>query len=167
MQKLLLKSIYMLCKWCRSSYKEDNKISFAFLRFFSDFIWIFQGTGSSWNKTKNLLQTWPLERFKSSQICHWGLHKGPCTVLTSHMCPQRRGWAHRRWGGARVGKQARVWLGSPRFDWRRWFDRRGTRRCPAARQRRRLRCGSVSGAMWGPTKPCTRVGARVMPRGEA
>jgi hypothetical protein len=47
MQKLELKSIYVLCRNCSSSHTEHNKIGFAIFGFFYDFISILLVTGLS------------------------------------------------------------------------------------------------------------------------
>jgi hypothetical protein len=55
MQKLELKSIYILCRNCSSSYIVHNKIGFAIFGFFYDFILNSQFTGSKSKIWKNLL----------------------------------------------------------------------------------------------------------------
>jgi hypothetical protein len=64
MQNLELKSIYILCKNCSSSYTKHNKIGFAIFGFFYDFILNLQTTGSKGENWKNLLAHKPSELLK-------------------------------------------------------------------------------------------------------
>jgi hypothetical protein len=64
MQKLELKSMYILCRNCNSSYTEHNKIGFAIFGFFYDFILNLQYTGSKSKSWKNLLALKPSELLK-------------------------------------------------------------------------------------------------------
>jgi hypothetical protein len=47
MQNVELKSIYILCRICSSSYTEYNKIGFAIFGFFYNFIFNLQGTAKT------------------------------------------------------------------------------------------------------------------------
>jgi hypothetical protein len=72
-----------------------------------------------------------------------------------------------RWGGCRQTCDGVLGLGSPGSSWGWSWGRKGARRWTTTRQWRRSCFGLSSGEMWGPAKPCVRVGARVMPMGEA
>jgi hypothetical protein len=65
----------MLCKSCRPTHKEYNKIGFAIFGFFYDFIWILQASAKTHKRVKNLIANRPLERFESSQIYPWFAQK--------------------------------------------------------------------------------------------
>jgi hypothetical protein len=54
----------MLCKNCRTSHTENNKIGFAFFGFFYDFIWILQVAAKTHQRGKILFTKKPLESFK-------------------------------------------------------------------------------------------------------
>jgi hypothetical protein len=151
MQKLQLKSIYKLCKSCRFCHQEYNKIGFAILVFFYDFLWFLQATGPRGKELKNLFGHQPLERFETSPKCSWVCTRVPARIKSSHRCPSAAGdslpavIAGRTWSTNGTGH-----IGcSPE---RRW---------PVARQWLHGRCGSDSGAMWGWAKPWVAVGARV------
>jgi hypothetical protein len=58
MQKLELKSIYILCRNCSSSYTKHNKIGFAF-GFFYDIILNLQATGLKSKTGRIYLHTSP------------------------------------------------------------------------------------------------------------
>jgi hypothetical protein len=51
----------MLCKSCRSSHIEHNKIGFAIFGFFYDFIWNLQVTAKTHQRVKNHFTKRPLE----------------------------------------------------------------------------------------------------------
>jgi hypothetical protein len=147
---------------------DNRKIGFAFLGFFCDFIRFFQATGPNKKETKNLLSTQTLERFESSHICPRDLHRGPYTVFGFTHVPSTVGASSppARWGRRRQTSEGNLRFGSPGSDWRWWFDRRGTRQWPVAKQQRCLRSDANSGEMRGPTKPCVGVGAQVEAREE-
>jgi hypothetical protein len=71
MQKLKLKSIYMLCGKCSSSHKEHNKIEFAFFGFFYDFIWILQDPVKAHKRGEIHFAIKPLESVECLQLCPW------------------------------------------------------------------------------------------------
>jgi hypothetical protein len=51
----------MLCRNCKSSHTEHNKIGFAIFGFFYELIWNLQVTGSLHKTGKNLIALSPLE----------------------------------------------------------------------------------------------------------
>jgi hypothetical protein len=55
MQKLELKSIYMLCRNCSPSHTKHNRIGFAFFGFFYDFILNLQVIGPKSQTGRNYL----------------------------------------------------------------------------------------------------------------
>jgi hypothetical protein len=61
MQKLKLKSIYMLCRNFGSSHTKHNKIGFAIFGFFCDFTRFFKAAAKTQHRVKNLLSPHPLE----------------------------------------------------------------------------------------------------------
>jgi hypothetical protein len=92
MQKLSHKSIYNLYKRCRSTHKEYNKIDFAFLGYFYDFIWILQDSAKTPKRLKNLFMSRPLERFGPSQIFPRFAPKTLERAQTMQCGPQAWGW---------------------------------------------------------------------------
>jgi hypothetical protein len=117
MQNLELKSIYVLCRNCSSSYTEHNKIGFAVFGFFYELILNLQVIGSNNKNWKNLLALRPLRLLK--------LHNQTLAFNTqtlgdkspSQLYPPAVEQARRRRGRAGGGKQARgmgdwthVWL---------------------------------------------------------
>jgi hypothetical protein len=80
MQKQELKSIYILCKRCRSSDTEHGKIGFAIFGFFCDFIRILQGAAETHKGGKILITFRPLEDLKAHNHTP-GLRQGPWKFL--------------------------------------------------------------------------------------
>jgi hypothetical protein len=70
-QKLTPKSIYMLCKSCRSSHTDHSEIGFAIFGFFFDFIRILQGAAETHQRVKKHFANWTMERSKASQPYPW------------------------------------------------------------------------------------------------
>jgi hypothetical protein len=107
MQKLELKSIYIFCRNCSSSYTEHNKIGFAIFGFFYDFILNLQITGSRGKSWKNLLALGPLELSKpykqTLDFCTQPLEDNS----PSESYPPAAEQARRRRGRAGGGKQVR------------------------------------------------------------
>jgi hypothetical protein len=110
MQKLSGKSMVALYKSCRVFHQESKKIEFAFLWFFYDFIWIFQGSAIMPFLFKNQTARGSLELFSDSQVYHWFASK-PLERLKALQCgpwpwpaaarPQFRRGARRTWPGKR------------------------------------------------------------------
>jgi hypothetical protein len=86
MQKLELKSIYMLCQNYSPSHTEHRKIGFAILGFFYDFLWILQGAAQTHKGVKILFASRPLEHLKIHRYAlrlrkrPWN-YLGPCNVV--------------------------------------------------------------------------------------
>jgi hypothetical protein len=80
MQKQELKSIYILCKSCRSSHIEHNKIGMATFTFFCDFIRILLGAAETHKRVKILITSRPLEDLKAHNHT-LGLRQGPWKFL--------------------------------------------------------------------------------------
>jgi hypothetical protein len=59
MQKLKLKSIYMLCRKCSSSHTENNKIGFEIFGVFCDLICILQVAAETQQRGRNILRVAP------------------------------------------------------------------------------------------------------------
>jgi hypothetical protein len=122
MQKMNLKSIYKLCKSCRPSRKEYNKICVAIFWFFCEFLRISQVAGKTHKRFKNLFVRRPLESFGCSQLCPWfaqnssqrsqALQSGPRAWGTARPVkfrrPRQRARLGSGWGGAR-GCTGPVW----------------------------------------------------------
>jgi hypothetical protein len=70
----------MLCKSCRSSHMEYNKISFCIFRIFLWFYMDFTRLGQKLQSVMNLFASRPLERFESSQIYPWFAQKSSGSV---------------------------------------------------------------------------------------
>jgi hypothetical protein len=60
MQKLNLKIIYMLCKSCRSSHTEHNKIGFAIFGFFCDLLRNLQDPAKTLKGVRSIFRVGPL-----------------------------------------------------------------------------------------------------------
>jgi hypothetical protein len=147
----------MLCKRCRSTHKEANKIGFAFFQFFCELTCFSQATGPKHKETKNLISTPTLELWKNSQIYPWFAQRSLRRNRSSQGCPSAAGGAHRRWYPARPGQQmARGiidahpssigcggWVGAASGKGRRW-DSGGT----AASARVPAKCGVELGHEW-------------------
>jgi hypothetical protein len=80
MQKLKLKSIYMLWKSCSSGYTEHNKLGFPIFGFFCDFIQFFQVAGKTHKRGRYVLRVAP---WKTSKDHRQGpsLHQTPWNYL--------------------------------------------------------------------------------------
>jgi hypothetical protein len=81
----------ILCKNCRYTLSETNKIGFAFL----NFMWISRHFLSHWTD---------LQKTKKLSIVTGSLGSQPCRC-DLQSCPCRWGEARRRWGRAGLGKQ--------------------------------------------------------------
>jgi hypothetical protein len=147
MQKLELKSIYILCRNCSSSYTERNKIGFEIFGFFYDFILNLQITGSRGKSWKNLLALGPLELSKPYKQTLGFYTQTLENNSPSQSYPPAAEQARRRRGWAGGGKQVRGMS-----DWTHVWPIRGggssgegVRRWPMAKQWQHGRRGSGSG----------------------
>jgi hypothetical protein len=104
-QKPKLKSIYMLWGSCSSGHTEHNKIGFAIFGVLCDLKWNLQGPLKAHKKGKIHFAQGPQELSKLHNSTLSFNAQAPTRLRPSHTYPQRWGWARRRRGRARAGKQ--------------------------------------------------------------
>jgi hypothetical protein len=123
-----------------SCYTEQNKIEFAISGFFCDLLWILQGAAKTHKEWKIHFARGSLERFELHKTALGFSAQVPTRLRPSHLCPQRRGWAHRRRGRTRAGKQV-----SQGWDWSHpWPIGGGCWTGDASGERRRQRRGGTT-----------------------
>jgi hypothetical protein len=158
----------MFYRSCSSSHTEHDKIGFAMVRFFYDFKWILQVTGSKGKNQKNLFLPKSQERFEPSHNSPWVLHSSPRKIPIITSVPFCRG------EGSPAAIVGRAWTTngtglskcSPHIDWLPRWGRIGLRLWSAAKQWWHSRRGSGSGAMQVRLGHRVHVGDQVGARGK-
>jgi hypothetical protein len=87
MQKLKLKSIYMLCRKCSSSDTEHNKIGLAFFGFFCNLICILQLAAETQQRVKKHFARRPLELLNLTELSSVFNTQVPTNTKMQHRGP--------------------------------------------------------------------------------